>query len=626
MTTAPDPTPAPETATRRGPSLRLRFVTAFVLGMVLVVAAGGGALYAYGQQYTGRILPGVHVGTLDVSGLAPAAARDALAAAYSTLGAGRIVLAGPTGEFTIGYEEIRRGADLDGMLSNALAAGRHGETVADLIGAPQTAIRGATVEPAVTYDESRLKAAVQAAASAIDREPVDASLSTAADGTFAVTPSVEGRVVDQAALLAAIEAQIGQVDTPAEVRVHIPVTSKSPHADTAAAEAAKAAAERMATDLVLTHDKDRWTIAGNDLRKLISFVTGPDGTIVPVVDEAGIDPLLKPVAKGVAQKAANAGFKLSGGKIVVSSKSQEGRKLDTAATHTLVLDALLARQADGADLPIEPVVETTEPALTTAMAQDYAPRMKPVGPGWTTWFPIDAPHGYGANIWIPAKLINGYVVGPGERFDFWKAVGPVTTAKGFRRGGAIVNGHTELQGALGGGICSCSTTLFNAALRAGMQMDARRNHYYYISRYPLGLDATVFKSDGGSTQTMSFTNDTKYPILIRGINTRSGGTGYVTFKIYSVPNGRKVSISPATVKNRRHASDTVQHTSSLRAGTSKRVEYPVDGLDVWRTVTVKEKGKVIRKTTYYSHYSVVNGVLLVGTGGSSPSPSPTPGS
>jgi vancomycin resistance protein YoaR len=215
-------------------------------------------------------------------------------------------------------------------------------------------------------------------------------------------------------------------------------------------------------------------------------------------------------------------------------------------------------------------------------------------------------------------------VGPGETFDFWKAVGDVTRAKGFKQGGAIINGKTEPQGALAGGICSCSTTLFNAALNAGMKMGARRNHYYYIDRYPLGLDATVFKSDGGSTQTMSFTNDTQYPVLIRGINTRSGNIGYVTFKLYSVPSGRTVSISKATVKNIRRASDTTQYTSSMKRGTSKRVEYPVDGMDVWRTVTVKENGKVLRRTLYYSHYSVITGILLVGTGGTPPKPAPTP--
>ena len=80
-------------------------------------------------------------------------------------------------------------------------------------------------------------------------------------------------------------------------------------------------------------------------------------------------------------------------------------------------------------------------------------------------------------------------------------------------------------------------------------MGARRNHYYYIDRYPLGLDATVFISGSGSTQTMSFTDDTDYPVLIRGRGWREGGSGYVRFELYSVPNGRKVSFSRPTVRD-----------------------------------------------------------------------------
>ena len=133
------------------------------------------------------------------------------------------------------------------------------------------------------------------------------------------------------------------------------------------------------------------------------------------------------------------------------------------------------------------------------------PKMRRIS-RWTTYFPISEKNGFGANIWIPARLIDGYVVAPGATFDFWDAVGSVTRAKGYRSGGAIINGRTEPQGALAGGICSCSTTLFNAALRAGYEMGARRNHYYYIDRYPLGLDATVFISASGSKQTMSFTS------------------------------------------------------------------------------------------------------------------------
>jgi vancomycin resistance protein YoaR len=235
---------------------------------------------------------------------------------------------------------------------------------------------------------------------------------------------------------------------------------------------------------------------------------------------------------------------------------------------------------------------------------------------WTTWFPIWSHNAFGANIWVPASVINGYVVLPGQTFDFWKVVGPVTRARGYGLGGAIIDGHTQAQGAIGGGICSCSTTLFNAALRAGYEMGARKNHYYYIDRYPLGLDATVFIS-GSSKQTMSWTNDTPYPVLIRGINTRANGKGYVTFKLYSVPNHRTVTISKATVRNVRHAGDSTQRSNALRAGYSQRIESPTDGKDVWRTVSVYQSGKLLSRKTYYSHYYAVTGIVLIGTGGPS---------
>jgi vancomycin resistance protein YoaR len=234
---------------------------------------------------------------------------------------------------------------------------------------------------------------------------------------------------------------------------------------------------------------------------------------------------------------------------------------------------------------------------------------------WTTWFPISDHNFFGANIWIPALLINGTVVGPGETFDFWNTVGAVNTARGFGPGGAIVNGHTDPTGAIGGGICSCSTTLFNAALRAGFKMDARTNHYYYIDRYPLGLDATVFISSGGYKTTMSWTNDTQYPVLIRGYKIRGSGRGFVRFDLFSVPTGRRVVIGTPTVKNYVPATTITQYTSTLPKGVTKQVEYPVAGEDVWRTRTVYDaSGRVIHQETWYSHYSRVNGLILIGTG------------
>ena len=86
--------------------------------------------------------------------------------------------------------------------------------------------------------------------------------------------------------------------------------------------------------------------------------------------------------------------------------------------------------------------------------------------------------------------------------------------------------------------------MFNAALRAGFQMGQRYNHAYYISRYPIGLDATIWQS-GNSVKNMTFTNDSKYPIVVRSINAKRA----VTFQVWGVSDGRTVSIADPIVTN-----------------------------------------------------------------------------
>jgi hypothetical protein len=262
---------------------------------------------------------------------------------------------------------------------------------------------------------------------------------------------------------------------------------------------------------------------------------------------------------------------------------------------------------------------------------------------WTTYYEVSSHNGFGNNISIPARDINGRVVAAGAVFDFWKSIGPVTYARGYRDGGAIINGHSQPTGALAGGICSTSTTLFNAVARAGYETIAKRNHYYYITRYPVGMDATVIQS-GGSVQTMSWRNDTKYPVLIRS----RASPGVVTFALYSVPVngqpavgggtripgstnltyrtaiGRKVTIATSSKANYSKATSSVDYVTSLKPGLTKVVEYPVDGFNVTVTRTVSENGKVIHKDTWVSRYARVNGLTQIGRSKSKPGPSPAP--
>jgi vancomycin resistance protein YoaR len=274
--------------------------------------------------------------------------------------------------------------------------------------------------------------------------------------------------------------------------------------------------------------------------------------------------------------------------------------------------AELERRSDGAvrnrvGIAITRVV----PALTTDAAARNAPVMKKLA-GWTTYFPISERNFFGANIWRPAELIDGTVLMPGQSFDWWDAIWPVTPARGFGPGGFIQSDHTEPTGALGGGMCSSSTTLFNAALRAGLQTGSRSNHKYYIDRYPLGLDATV-SITGGGRQTMSFTNDMDHPIVIRAFRIRRGSAGYVRYQIWGVPDGRTVSLSRASVSNVRQATTNVVPVSSLPHGVREQTEYPSNGMDVSVSRVVRNAaGRVIHGDTYRTHYVLWNGRIEVG--------------
>ena len=621
MTLAPQSTDIVDPLPTTGRSRRLlpRFAVAFALGLVAVLVVGVGALYAYDQQYTGRILPGVRVGAIDVSGLTAEAAAARLHEAYDQVATGRVVLVSGDKEIALPFSRARRVADVDAMVAKAVSVGRAGNAVERAIANARTAFRGVVIAPQVRYDPDSLARWVTALAAAQHSAPNDATISATKTG-YKVTPSVTGRRADPASVIATLTEQLARFDAPAEIRVQLPFADLAPAVTTEEATAAAEAAERMAADVRIVEGKESWTIPAATIRSLITFRQTAEGGFEPVVNSAKLEKALAPVAKGVARSARSASFKVSGNKVVGVIPSASGRALDTKATAAKVAAVLAARAGGGPTSQVVASLTTTEPTLTTAEATAAAPRMRAIS-SHTTWFPISERNFWGANIWIPALDVDGTVVAPGEVFDFWKAVGPITRERGYGDGGAIINGKTEPQGALAGGICTTSTTLFNAALKAGYEMGARRNHYYYIDRYPTGLDATVFKSSSGSVQTMSWTNDTEYPVLIRGYKIRNGNIGYVKFVLYSVPTGRRVVISPPTIKNVRPATDTVVYTSTLAPGARKRIESPVAGRDVWRTVTVYQGNQIIYQTTYYSHYSRVTGVTLVGKASAAPSDS-----
>lgn len=108
-----------------------------------------------------------------------------------------------------------------------------------------------------------------------------------------------------------------------------------------------------------------------------------------------------------------------------------------------------------------------------------------------------------------ARALSSAVVRPGETFSFNRRVGPWTADRGYRR--APVSYDGELVLATGGGVCQTSTTLYGAALLAGMEIIERHRHFWPVNYARPGLDAAVAHPD----IDLRFRNPLPAPVRIR---------------------------------------------------------------------------------------------------------------
>lgn len=136
------------------------------------------------------------------------------------------------------------------------------------------------------------------------------------------------------------------------------------------------------------------------------------------------------------------------------------------------------------------------------------------------------------NIRQIARDVDGYVVMPGQTFSIDEVVGPRTSAGGYVPAPYLQNGEGRCC-AIGGGVSQFGTTIHNAVFWGGFDVVSHRPHTGWISRYPLGIEATlVYRSID-----YRFRNDTVTPIYIE---TSSTGTS-VTVELWGNQGGWRMS-------------------------------------------------------------------------------------
>jgi len=584
------------------------FGVTIVAGLLIVAAVSAAIGYAAART----ILPGVSVAGVEVSGMTPEAAAERLTAELPSLSSGEAVLVIGEEQAVVEYADLGRRYDTDVMIGAAYGVGRDGDPLADGLTRLRTLVHPAALPVLVkAYDADALGRLSSDVAERFTVPAVDASV-VAEGTTFMVVPSTEGASVDAAVVADTIAGAVDTTD-PADVRLEVAQVVIAPAVTTAAAEEVAEAARSTVAALQLeipgaAADEEPLSFSSETIVSWLSFGTDGDGAYALHIDEAAVSTAVAGLEASVDQDPLNAQIAVAaGGGLGGVVPGQDGRALDVEGTQAALFSALEERGGGAAIGSLALAVNVTEPALSTARAEEALPQMQKIS-SWTTNYVPGEGNGFGNNINIGAQDIDGRNLLPGETFSFWGSIGPVTVERGYEYGGVIIGGRSVAGGAIGGGICSTSTTIFNAALRAGLEMGDRANHFYYIDRYPDGLDATVYMDDN-FTQDMTFRNDTDNPIVIRGF----GGDGFVTFEVWSAPTGRSVVLTDPATSNHRTAIETTQVDDGMAPGTAKRVEYPHDGHDVSRTRFVYDAdGNEIHRDDYLSSYRTVNGITLVG--------------
>ena len=243
---------------------------------------------------------------------------------------------------------------------------------------------------------------------------------------------------------------------------------------------------------------------------------GMDFPLTFSVDKAETRKIVKKKAKKFLAKKKDATITRKDGKFVIT-KQVDGVDIDFEANADKLAEVFSKKDWNHKSV-VFPMDYTLDKAKHT---KKELSTIKDVLGTFTTSYAGSA-SGRCANVENGASLINGTLLYPGDSFSVYSKVAPFTADNGYHLAGSYSNGQTVQT--YGGGICQVSTTLYNAVLRAELNVTERSYHSMTVHYVPLSADAAI----SGTDKDLKFTNNLDHPVYIQGV---AGGSS-ITFTIY----------------------------------------------------------------------------------------------
>jgi vancomycin resistance protein YoaR len=570
---------------------------------LLALAAAAGLVFLFllailidSTLYHGRIHAGVTVAGISLGGLSPEDAKAALDLRVQQAEKSQVTLKSGDKTWTVAPADVGTSADTAASVGAAMEVSRKSNFLADRFHGFLMYFKDTQVPLKGSVDETKVEQLIAGIAQTIDVAPINAGL--VFDGPkIKIVKGQKGRVVDQKALADQLTALLLSLHA---TELQVPMTVKDPTVQADDYDQALQQGMTMTSaPVTLTNGSDSWTLGIEEIIAYMDFRTesqGGQSVLIPYLSGDKMAPFLDDVAAQVKADPVSATFKGDGTRAWVVP-GVPGKALDMEKT----IEDLNAAVLDAKSRSVKVALVLKDPKLTTDEAK--AMGIKDVlGDFETQWVGTTDRQ---TNVRITTGYASNVILAPGDVYDFNEVIGPRTAERGYKMAPGIV-GPGQLEDVFGGGICQVSTTLFNAAFEAGLDIVQRKNHSIYITHYPKGRDATV----SANGPNLRFRNDTKHYILIRGAS-----DGVTTkFVIYGTDDGRTVESETSDFYDitERTVESTVN--KSLGKGTTSILDNGQNGMKIKVTRVVKNTdGKVIHNDVFVSVWPMLPKEIEVGT-------------
>jgi len=222
------------------------------------------------------------------------------------------------------------------------------------------------------------------------------------------------------------------------------------------------------------------------------------------VDASSVTAIVDAIAKEIDVAAVDSTFSVDGDDVTIS-REKAGKQLDKEdLTDKITAEASVLGSGAKTKSTVKAVVNEIEPQYKFESLDGEIKLLAT----YTTYSEntLDGDH----NMALALASCNGSVINPGEVWSFNDCTGNSNLESlGYRPATVIMNGKFE-QG-IGGGICQASSTIYNAAIMANMEIVERYCHAYQSSYVPAGRDATI----DYPYLDLKLSNPTDYPMYMQ---------------------------------------------------------------------------------------------------------------